>query len=134
MGYCMSQRATEFFIPKDKLDDCLAAIKLLSGQETIKDGSGGHFSWVDNNFSKARTVFDALDAWRWKVEIDENGNISNITFTGEKLGDDEILFAAIAPFVQAGSYITMQGEDGCVWKWVFDGKTMVEKTGRVVFD
>jgi hypothetical protein len=28
----------------------------------------------------------------------------------------------------------MQGEDGAVWQWTFDGQQMKEVAGRVVFD
>ena len=66
--------------------------------------------------------------------ISENGNIFELNFAGEKLGDDEILFQAIAPFVKKDSYIEMQGECGLIWRWSFDGKTMKEKTANIMFE
>ena len=43
-------------------------------------------------------------------------------FIGEKYGDEEIFFAALAPFVEKDSYISFEGEDGCKWTWCFNGK------------
>lgn len=48
-------------------------------------------------------------------------------FTGEKYGDDTLLFKAIAPFVLKHSFIVMVGEDGAKWSWDFDGKNCKEK-------
>jgi len=135
MGYHMSQRDNEFFIGKDKKEACLEAIKGLHGRESIEDSSGRHFSWVDsNNFLKAETLAEAFSAWRWEIEENEKGDVVAILFQGEKLGDDGVLFEAVAPFVVAGSYIEMHGEEGCLWRWCFDGEECVEKTARIVWD
>ena len=47
------------------------------------------------------------------------GEIVNLEFDGEKSGDEDILFRAIAPFVESGSFIEMRGEDGCQWRCLF---------------
>ena len=52
---------------------------------------------------------------------------------GDALCDDRLLFDAIAPFVKAGSFIEMSGEDGTLWRWHFDGKQCQEQLGHVVF-
>jgi hypothetical protein len=60
-----------------------------------------------------------------------------LRFTGQKLGDDNILFAALAPYVEADSYITMVGEseDGDeFWRWVFDGQHVYRVRGQAVFE
>jgi hypothetical protein len=130
----MDQREATFNMPASVLDDAAKAIQALHGQETIKDGSGAHFSWVNNNFHKRKDFVGLMDEWRWEVELDDDGNVCNISFNGQKLGDDMILFKAIAPFVAAGSYIEMQGEDDCLWRWVFDGKTCTEKYANISWD
>ncbi len=38
-----------------------------------------------------------MSAWRWILEEDINGDAIDPSFTGEKLGDEIILFKAIAP-------------------------------------
>jgi hypothetical protein len=136
MGYCMNQMAARFQISKSNAPKALAAIKALAGKETIGDSSGRHFSWVaTDDFVNSNTLKEAMDAWRWSIEIDENtGDAINIYFNGEKLGDDTYLFEAIAPYVRAGSFIEMQGEDGCLWRWVFDGKTYREVSATITWD
>jgi len=135
MGYCMHLEATQFHLPKKHFKAALKAIQGLAGKETIRDGGGRHFSWVDSaEFINATTLEAALEAWRWHPELDEKGDIVDLQFEGEKSGDDEILFGAIAPFVKEGSYIQMMGEDGHRWRWKFNGKACTEVNSTVVWD
>lgn len=127
MGYCMSQNESKFHIKAADKDLALRAIKAL-----IEKSS---FDWVDTTAVKSsRNLADAMNEWRWDVEEDEAGNIVGIIFSGEKAGDDLILFKTIAPFVESGSYIEMHGEDGTQWRWIFNEKTCVEKTAKVSWD
>jgi hypothetical protein len=139
MGYYMNQQSAEFKIKKTKVAKALAAIQALA--KTPERMGGGSstgekwYSWVDmKELADAKTLPDALVAWRWSGFINDAGDLVEIDFDGEKLGDDAILLEAIAPFVEKGSYIEMEGEEGCHWKWCFDGKTMTEKQGRVVYE
>ena len=132
MGYCMDQGATQFrILAKNKHEAWKATRPLL--KESPKMGgysyTGGqttrHYSWVDAaDFQVSKTIEGVLEAWRWEADVDEaTGDISYVHFRGEKLGDDEVLWRAIAPFVESGSYIEMNGEDGGAWCWRFvDGK------------
>lgn len=131
----MDQMEANFFIPFENKEAALQAIKNLEGGETITYGSGKpHFSWVDTeDFVNADTLKDALREWRWSVEEDGEGNIYDIYFEGEKLGDDNILFEAIAPYVKSGSFIQMCGEDGTIWRWVFENSKCEEKYAELVF-
>ena len=134
MGYLMEQQNTEFKILAANKALALEAVKKLVGCETITDSTGRHFSWVDSGtFLRADTLEEALKAWRWGTETNNDGNIVNIGFTGQKLGDDAMLFNAIAPFVENGSYIQMIGEDDTIWRWTFENGQMEEKTGEVSF-
>lgn len=126
MGYHMSQVRSEFFIAAADMHKVLTAVQGLYGRESISDGSGRHFSWVPHDFHKINDPWQILRAWRWSPELDENMNVVDLGFTGEKLGDEEILFDAIAPYVKKGSFIEMSGEEGERWRWVFDGKTHQE--------
>ena len=132
MGYCMDCTDSEFFIPEASKEKALMAIKALAGKETIRDSSGPHFSWVNTTeFRNAKTLKEAMQAWRWSVEEDEKGDVVGIYFNGEKLGDDVILFEAIGPFVRKGSFIQLRGEDNSMWRWKFTGKTMHEVTATI---
>ncbi|MFX8696332.1 hypothetical protein ABTM58_19800, partial [Acinetobacter baumannii] len=43
------------------------------------------------------------------------------------LGGEEEFLKLLAPFVVAGSYIEMTGEDGAQWRYVFDGESVKKK-------
>ena len=134
MGYCMYQEDSDFFIKAKDKDGALAAIRALAGKETITDSSGRHFSWVSQGFEKSPTFNTIMGEWRWQVSEDTNGDVVAISFEGEKIGDEETLFKAIAPFVKKGSFIEMRGEDGLMWRWIFDGKTVKEITAKIMWE
>tara|TARA_R100000664_G_C2741161_1_gene129613 strand:- start:737 stop:1132 length:396 start_codon:yes stop_codon:yes gene_type:complete len=94
----------------------LAAIKAMP--------ESSRWSWVSSNeVLSAETLEEALKAWRWEAVADKQGNINYLHFMGEKYGEDPLLLKAIAPFVEDGSFIEMQGEDGERWLWRFsDGE------------
>lgn len=120
MGYCMDQMYSEFHIKAENRAPALAACLALARE-------GGDFHWVSaNDFIKAKSLEEVLDVWSWSPDKDENNNIVGLCFEGEKSGADFTLFETIAPFVEKGSYIEMQGEDGARWRWVFNGKTCKE--------
>jgi len=135
MGYSMWCMESDFKILQENHDKALEAIKALAGKETITGYGTPHFSWVTTeHFLKARHIEDALEEWRWSVEFNERGDISSIGFEGEKLGDEDVLFNAIAPFVVEGSYIQMGGEDQYSWRWVFVDNRCVEIPGKTTYD
>jgi hypothetical protein len=86
-----------------------------------------HFSWVDTDVVlRSKTLGDALKEIRYNPQYNSNGDICNVEFTGEKYGCENVFFKALAPYVESGSYITFEGEDGDRWEWSFnDGE--VEK-------
>ena len=63
---------------------------------------------------------------RFEIEFDDSGNICVLQFSGEKLHDEFEFLKLIAPYVESGGYCEMSGEEGCQWRWVFDGKTCHE--------
>jgi len=130
----MNQRDSKFSIKLENTQKALDAIKSLAGKETITDSYGRHFSWVHPEYEKAKTLFDAMSCWRWQPKTGSDGGVDGVYFTGEKYGDDPILFKAIAPFVEDGSYIEMQGENGEIWRWVFNNGKFKEVYGRHVFE
>ena len=134
MGYCMDMTESHFYIHFDKKAAALAAIKSLKGKETIRDSSGAHFSWVDPKVvEQARTLEEALAEWSYEATVDEAGSITDLDFTGEKSGDEDHLFKAIAPFVRGTSYLSFRGEDGAHWRWYFNGETCMAQAGTVTY-
>lgn len=134
MGYCMTQRDSSFVIIKDNQQAALKAVQSLAGGETISDSYGPHYSWVDKDFAQNKDLRSIMDAWRWTVRFNDEGDVVRIDFDGEKLGDDIVLFKALAPFVKKDSFIEMDGEDGCLWRWVFDGTTCKETSPTVTWE
>jgi|TARA_R100001530_G_C4306303_1_gene151765 hypothetical protein len=112
MGYYMSQVDQRFRIDKENKEAALDAIKALKAES--------RYDWVDEEeYTTAEELEGGLLAWRWRADLDKDGNVVGIQFDGEKLGDDEVLMRAIAPFVKHGSFIEMVGEDQDWWRWSF---------------
>ena len=139
MGYCMNQQDMSFRIRKENHILALAAVQDLYYAKDKQSGGSSKgdrwFSWVNmTELKEANNLVDAIKAWRWQPQLDASGDIDAIYFEGEKLGDDAVLFNVLAPFVEAGSFIELRGEDGRLWRWAFKGGTMQEKMGKVVFE
>lgn len=136
MGYCMRQCRTSFRIPADKKDAALKAVKaVLTGPPHVdEDGRQLHFAWVRADWLNETALDELLGAWRWTAYENVNGDIVELEFTGEKMGNESDLFAALAPFVDDGSFIQMEGEEGELWRWCFDNGKLHERYGRVVFE
>ena len=113
MGYYITVTCSKMVIPKAKVNKALEAIK------SIPD------AWVSHD-GKQTDLVEAFEGWLYEAVEEENGNITIECFNGEKLGDDEILWKAIAPFIKKGGEVKYRGEDGFQWKYVFDGKTYKE--------
>ena len=127
MGHDIEQQGGEFIVWKKDFPEALAAVRALQGQETC--------STIPPHFSLCRYAKDWLQVdnfpdmmreWRWQPKLDEDGNIIAITFRGESLGDENLLFNVIAPYVVPESCIDMSGEDGDEWFWLFDGQACTE--------
>jgi hypothetical protein len=130
MGYNIRQRYSMFMIKAENKEKALKAIKDLTNTKPYNDS----FSWVDMNTARNTDNFvKALRAWRWEAIEDTLGNIVDLRFNGEKAGDCDLLFKAIAPYVEKDSYIEMSGEEGEIWRWKFNGKTMKEKQASITF-
>lgn len=138
MGYYMNQEDSVFFIAKKDFINTLDAIKLLMtkvkelGSSVSSTGEIWFAFVITKLVSEAQSLSEALEGWRYHTETDKDGNIHSIYFTGEKLGQDQLLFDAIAPFVKEGSYISMIGESGCKWKWIFKNNQCVKVFNELI--
>lgn len=57
--------------------------------------------------------------WPYRFALNDEGEITDIEFIGEKFCEDFTFFHSIASYVQDGSYVEMVGEDGTQWRWIF---------------
>lgn len=77
---------------------------------------------------------DILASFGWIVEtVDKQGNITDIYFDLECLGDEDEWFDVIAPYVRKGSWLAMEGEDGDIWCYYFDGSHCTTHEGCITF-
>lgn len=131
MGYSMRQGDSRFKVQACNLAGALKALKGLA-KEAKQSGEG--FRYVDTaKILAARTLEAHLKEWGWKPTFDEEDNWTAISFGCESLGDEKQLFQALAPFVEAGSFIVMHGAEGETWRWYFTGTDCVEQDGSVQF-
>jgi hypothetical protein len=138
MGYSVDIACDKVVIPAAKVQDCLRAVNGLFTPEALKalkeNAPFGHYSWVDDLPEGGfQHLFDAFAAWRYEA-YNRDGDVCLRCFTGEKWGNDEVLFNAIAPFVQEGGEIRCIGEGNYQWKYVFKGGKCRELEGKVVYE
>ena len=129
MGYCITQTGANFTIKEQNFKPAYRAIK--------HQMSGVVYRWSNGTdwFNGLRDLYAVLEFWRYEPTLDEeSGDMIGINFTGEKIGDENLLFQVIAPFVEKGSFIEMVGEDGAQWRWVFDGKTCKEVIPKISWE
>ena len=67
----------------------------------------------------------------WCLDMDDG---ADLWFAGDNIRGSDELLASLAKYISKGSYITMIGEDGYIWRWYFDGETMVEQAATLVFE
>jgi hypothetical protein len=133
MGYCIFLLESEIFIATGSEVPLFSAIEKLTQADRV-ERHGRAYSFIDyDKCVRATDLHSALMAWRWATDTDELGNITSLDFIGEKLGDEEVLFEAIAPFVQDGSYIQMAGDDGRIWRWLFQSGKLFSQEGSISF-
>lgn len=58
----------------------------------------------------------------YSPEFDSDGNVDDLSHQAEYWYDDNKFFEVFAPYVDKGSYIEMSGEDGQLWRMLFDGE------------
>ena len=133
MGYCVEYNIEATFEPESE-PEMLKAINALHEPETLKANarggswSGGEckqvwYAFTDNPPPGGFTSIEqAMDAWRF--EVDQWGGVKGFSFTGEKVGQEEILFEALAAFLDGE--IFARGEDGAEWGFRFSEGRMIE--------
>lgn len=110
MGYCVSMKNIHFFVEeKDKYAAYRAFKKSSLAAEIQKP---------------IYCIEDAFAYYGYTAENDNEDNIICLRHTAEKLGNEAVLFSAIAPYVKSGSFIEMTGEDNQLWRWIFTDGTL----------
>lgn len=137
MGYEVRSAGSRLEIKRENWGEALKALKALMRREDLmqctyfnaRQRACPRFKWVNHEaVNKARTLPEALKAWRWEAlasPLENLGSILQLEFTGEFLGDEDVLFEALAPYAEAGGWVRLEGEDGAVIVWNFTGRTVI---------
>jgi hypothetical protein len=125
MGYHVEHVDSDFFVAAEVIPSLIETVRNLV--------ESGQYSWIRDDYKDSEDVVKIFNSWRWNIEQDKHGNIVGIGFLGEKLGDDEVFFKAIAPFVKHDSFIEMVGEDHAMWRWKFVKGKMKELYPEVIW-
>lgn len=151
MGYYVDMKFSGVVIPKDKVEDCLSAVNELFTDENLQkyasgacDGPGTEkkpvrqrfwYSWVRNppEGEFFDNLEDALSNWDFEVYSDNDDNVMIVDKDFGKMGDEEILFRQIAPFVKDGATIKCTGEDDEIWRYLFTDGKCVEQEGVIFY-
>jgi hypothetical protein len=144
MGYYISQSDSSFIMKQEHFDAALTAMKEAAKKQK--------WDWVfKGQIENSKTIVEALTHCRWKPLLWTNedaasetqqisttellwserhkikvGDITGLSYQGEKLGAEECFFKAIAPYVEDGSYIEISGEEDYLWRYVFNNGHMDE--------
>lgn len=131
MGYGIMQGKTSFCILFENCDAAFSALKsLLSRHDLMTGGSRANDlikdRWFAFTYRKDMEYAASLDwlmaTWRWPIARNIIGDVVGVTFTGENLGDEDVLWSTLAPFVEDGCRIQIFGEDGDSWVWEFSDR------------
>ncbi|SEW31632.1 hypothetical protein [[Clostridium] fimetarium] len=128
MGYPIEMTGCKFIIKKEDFKNALEGLKSVFTPEIMPyktyDNDGKecyYFSWVNTKtVLESTTLEEAMKKIRYTPIFNLNGDICKVEFTGESNGDDAVFFDALAPYVQAGSYLRFKGGYGEKWKWIFE--------------
>lgn len=156
MGYYVETTDIDFAIAAEKLDAAYAAMCELNAHDELKNGgyrpadpsnppakpkgstsvsNSPHkfFSWMEWNYDEiydtAEEIFSALG---FDCYVEDNGDLRLLVYDN-KSGAEECFLNAVAPYVTPGSFIDWQGEYGELYRWEFDGTTMNQKNGEIVW-
>jgi hypothetical protein len=137
MGYYVSGNG-ELRIKKENLDKAHDALMALQDAPDKAKRGGSYsanerrfwYSWMPEDLrtlTDTKAVFAALG---FEVRDDENGDLL-ISCYDNKTGQEDVFFAAAAPFIEEGEY-DWTGEDGEFWRWQFtDGKMFLLSGQRI---
>lgn len=121
MSYYINQRDCDFVIKAKNMPKAYDALR-----ELIDKGMQWPLYSIDE-FRKSIKRFE------YDVNFNREGDCVDIFKEGLLVYDEEIL-NSIAPYVEHGSFIEFEGEDGYLWRYVFTHGEMHEVSGKIVWE
>lgn len=127
MGYYISHIESDFKILKADMS---------AVQQVLRDRRIEECPRYNRHPDDLKSVFDELRWLGWCAEVSSpNSEYGLDCFwpDTDRLTSEEEWMNEIAPYVVPGSWIEMMGEDGCFWKWIFDGECCQTVYGKVEY-
>jgi hypothetical protein len=148
MGVSMYYQDSSFKMKKENYRYAVEALDRYRGSPMIEiqyvsyvDGFPGDEKATDRMAellgADGRKLCEYFRILGFNVDVDNDGNIADLVFDGTKLlKEHEPQLRTIAKYVEKGSYLDMYSADegGCHWRWYFNGDTMVERGGKIVYE
>lgn len=147
MGYFISTIDACFVLERENYGKAFRAVCELNARDELKTGGRHPATEVKPEDSKSLGNPNVWFAWMpWDYDVTCSGivevfetlgfdviedvrGISCLWYDG-KSGAEEVFFEAVAPYVKEGSSITLQGEDGALIRYSFDGKGVEQSFGE----
>ena len=136
MGYYVNGNG-ELRIKAENLGKAYEALMALQDAppKAKRGGSSGGseaprfwYSWMPEDLRTLPDTKSVFAQLGFEVVDDENGDLL-IRCYDNKTGQEEVFFAAAAPFIESGDY-EWTGEDNDFWAWEFEDGKMFVRYGR----
>jgi hypothetical protein len=135
MGYYISISDADWFMSAKHEAAALQTLKDLNKPENdrLKGGgswSGGEktslwYAWMPSDYDQhVVSVAQVLEMLGFEVTATDAG--TRILFYDNKVGNENVFLAALAPYVEDECYIVWTGEDGERWRYLYTDGKMIE--------
>lgn len=129
MSYDIYITNNDIRITKDNLPQTLKALR-----DTDREHCADHPDLIDPD----ATITDILEnlgfTVQWEGTPDDSDLISLYTDEPTRSYDEETYLAAIAPYIENGSHLDFEGEDGYRWRYAFRDGEMTQYDGFTVYE
>lgn len=127
MGYYIQQRETQMRIKAENFSKVVEAINNYSLPDSI-------IYWNVASIYPFVDIAEAMNYIGFAIDIDDQtGDIIDMKYINDKLGDLDDALKYIAPFVEDGCYIEFSGEEGDLWRYVFSNGACEEIAPEIIW-
>ena len=122
MGYYIKQRDGDFVIK---------AKNMPKACETLQKLRDDKMQWPPYSISE---FAKNMRWWGYYTDFNKGGDCVDIFKEHGKFVSDDEMFSSIAPYVEHGSFLEFEGEDGYLWRYVFTQDEMHEVPAKIVWE
>lgn len=135
MGYYVKLEESDFTIPER--EDVLAALREMPKKyHDLKRGGNGTdkwFSWMSDEEIENATSVEAIFRSLGFETMSEDGQFVLVGYDN-KMGQEDLFLAVVAPFVSEDSYTEWTGEDGMRWRYVVQNEKLHVQSSTVAWN